>query len=133
MRMARLSDLVNVNINRDKIRVQGVDIPVVFTMRSFPFVEEAYGKPYHLFEKDINRMLQKGEVNLGKNEVKLMHSLIYAMVKSAGTDCTPGEIESSIPFGDLPAIFQVALDLFSNQHFQVEDAEKIKTEKKNSK
>jgi len=128
--MARLSDLVNVNINRDTITVQGVKIPVIFTMMSFPFVEEAYGKPYVEFEKDINNMLKDGKVSLGKNETKLMHSLIYAMVRSGGTECTPCEIESSIPLSDLPSIFQAALNIFSNQTFQKEDIDRIKTEKK---
>lgn len=128
--MAKLSDLVNVNINRDTIKVQGVDIPVIFTMKSFPCIEESYGKPYHIFEKDINSMLKKGQVILGKKETKLMYALIYAMVKSAGTDCTPREIESSIPISDLPSIFDVALNIFNNQNFQVSDMEKLKTEKK---
>jgi hypothetical protein len=129
--MAKLSDLVNININRNTIKIQGVDIPVIFTMKSFPYVEEAYSKPYHVFEKDLNRMLLKKEITLGKNETRLMYALIYAMVKSAGTDCTPYEIENSIPFNDLPDIFEVALDLFNNQNFQQSDQEKIKNEKKN--
>lgn len=128
--MAKLSDLVNVNINRDTIIVQGVSIPVIFTMKSFPYVEEAYGKPYEEFEKDMNEMLKDGKVSLGKNEMKLMNALIYAMVKSAGTECTPDEIESAIPLPDLPDIFQVALNIFNNQNFQMADMEKIKTEKK---
>lgn len=128
--MARLSDLVNVNINRDEIKIQGVSIPVIFTMKSFPFVEEAYGKAYHLFEKDINKMLTTGTVVLGKKETKLMYSLIYAMVKSGGTECTPYELENSIPIADLEGIFQTVLDIFNRQNFQTEDMEKIKTEKK---
>lgn len=128
--MAKLSDLVNVNINRDTIRIQGVSIPVIFTMKSFPFVEEAYGKAYHIFEKDINKMLVNGTVILGKKETKLMYALIYAMVKSGGTDCTPYELENSIPIADLEGIFQTVLDIFNRQNFQTEDMEKIKTEKK---
>ncbi|KLV26212.1 phage protein [Niallia circulans] len=128
--MARLSDLVNVNINRDEIKIQGVSIPVIFTMKSFPFVEEAYGKAYHIFEKDIHKMLTTGTVVLGKKETKLMYSLIYAMVKSGGTDCTPYELENSIPIADLEGIFQTVLDIFNRQNFQTEDMEKIKTEKK---
>jgi len=128
--LARLSDLVNVNINRDEIKIQGVSIPVIFTMKSFPFVEEAYGKAYHLFEKDINKMLTTGTVVLGKKETKLMYSLIYAMVKSGGTECTPYELENSIPIADLEGIFQTVLDIFNRQNFQTEDMEKIKTEKK---
>lgn len=129
--MARLSDLVNVNINRDTIKIQGVDIPVIFTMKSFPYVEEAYGKPYHVFEKDLNRMMKKGRVTLGKNETNLMYALIYAMVRSGGTECTPKELEGAIPLTDLPGIFQVILPIFNRQIFQAEDAQKIKTEKKN--
>lgn len=129
--MAKLSDLVNIDINRDTIKIQGVEIPVIFTFESFPYVEEAYGKPYHIFEKDLNRMLQKGKVTLGKNEIRLMNALIYAMVKSAGTDCTPYEIKNSIPLSDLPGIFEVAFDLFNDQNFQKSDMDKIKTEKKN--
>ena len=33
--MARLSDLVNVNITRNSIKIQGVTIPVVFTLNLF--------------------------------------------------------------------------------------------------
>jgi uncharacterized protein YjhX (UPF0386 family) len=129
--LAKLSDLVNVNINRDTIKIQGVDIPVIFTMKSFPFVEEAYGKPYHIFEKDLNRMLQKGNIRLGKNEIKLMSALIYAMVRSGGTECTPKELEGSIPISDLSGVFQTVLNIFNNQMFQKEDMDKMKTEKKN--
>ena len=128
--MAKLSDLVNVDINRDTITIQGQAIPIVFTMKSFPYVEEAYGKEYHLFEKDMDKILKSGRVGLGKRETKLMYSLIYAMMRSGGTDCTMKEVEGSIPLGDLPAIFQTTLDLFNNQNFQKEDMEKIKQEKK---
>lgn len=130
--MARLSDLVNVNINKNKVKIQGVDIPVIFTMRSFPYVEEFYGKPYHVFEKDIRTMLGKGKFVLGKKETKLMYALIYAMVRSGGTDCTPYELENSIPMDDLPSIFDLAFSIFSNQNFQKSDMEQIKTEKKKS-
>ncbi|EJQ43695.1 hypothetical protein IEQ_05023 [Bacillus cereus BAG6X1-2] len=76
--MARLSDLVNININMNKI--QGVEIPVIFTFESFRYVEKSYGKPYHEFEKGMNQMLKKSDLYLGEHEVKLMRSLIYAMV-----------------------------------------------------
>lgn len=128
--MARLSDLVNININRNTIQIQGVDIPVIFTFKSFPYVEEAYGKSYGAFEKDMNQMLSKGQITLGKNEIRLMNALIYAMVRSGGTDCTISEIENAIPLNDLSGIFQVSLDLFNNQNFQKSDMDRIKTEKK---
>jgi len=119
-----------VKINQDTIKIQGVEIPVIFTFKSFPFIEEAYGKEYGAFEKDINEMMKSGQVSLGKKEVKLMNALIYAMIKSGGTDCTPFEIETSIPLTDLPAIFRTALGIFNNQNFQQADMEKLKTEKK---
>lgn len=128
--MAKLRDLVNVNINRNVIKIQGTEIPVIFTFKSFPYLEEAYGKPYHVFEKDLNRMMKKGKVQLGKNEIRLMNALIYAMIRSGGTEATVHEVENSIPLSDLPAIFDTVLNIFNNQIFQQSDAEKVKTEKK---
>lgn len=128
--MARLRDLVNVNINRDTIQIQGVEIPIIFTFKSFPYVEQAYKKPYHIFEKDLNRMMGREKVKLGRNETRLMHALIYAMVRSGGTDCTPYELENSIPLSDLPEIFKKVISVFQNQIFQASDQKKIKTEKK---
>lgn len=128
--MAKLSDLVNVGINRDVIKIQGVDIEVIFTMKSFPYVEEAYGKPYHIFEKDLNRMLTTKSVRMGSNEIRLMSALIYAMVRSGGTETTPKELEGAIPISDIVSIFEVVLHIFNEQIFQSSDQEKIKQEKK---
>ncbi|MCQ6530581.1 hypothetical protein [Bacillus mycoides] len=128
--MARLSDLVNVEINLNKIKIQEVDIPVVFTFESFPYVEESYGKPYHEFEKEMNDMLGKDQFSLGENEAKLMRSLIYAMVRSGGTECTPTEIKNAIPLYNLPDIFRVVFEIFNGQNFQRSDMEKLKQEKK---
>ncbi|WP_242280671.1 hypothetical protein [Bacillus cereus group sp. BfR-BA-01347] len=125
--MARLSDLVNVNITRNSIKIQGVSIPVVFTFESFPYVEEAYGTPYHEFEKEMNDMLGKGQFSLGENEAKLMRALIYAMVRSGGTECTLAELKGAIPMNDLPDIFIVVYEIFSGQ---TSDMEKLKQEKK---
>ncbi|PGX09267.1 hypothetical protein [Bacillus sp. AFS033286] len=128
--MARLSDLVNVNINVNTIKVQGVEIPVVFTFESFPYVEESYGKEYHEFEKEMNEMMKKGQFSLGEKEAKLMRSLIYAMIRSGGTECSPTEIKNAIPLYDLPDIFQVVFQIFQGQTFQHSDMEKLKQEKK---
>lgn len=133
--MAKLKDLINININRDVISIQGVQLPVIFTMESFPFVEEAYGKEYVAFEKDLNKMLIGGDFILGKNEIKLMSSLIYGMVRSGGTECTSAELLSSIPLSDLPGIFEAVLKVFNNQIFQQSDVQKLhaagaKTKKK---
>lgn len=124
--MARLKDLVNVDINRDTICIQGVDIPILFDMQSFAFVTEAYDKPYTVFENDINRMLKTGKVQLGKNELRLMHSLIYAMIRSGGTECTPEEIRGSIPISDLQGIFQKVLNVYQSQNFQKTDIDRLK-------
>lgn len=128
--MARLSDLVNVEININKIKIQGVEIPVIFSFESFPYVEESYGKPYHEFEKEMNDMMKQGSFSLGEKEAKLMRSLIYAMVRSGGTECTPTEIKHAIPLYDVPGIFQVVWDIFNNQNFQTEDMEKLKKDEK---
>ena len=128
--MARLSDLVNVEININKIKIQGVEIPVIFSFESFPYVEESYGKPYHEFEKEMNDMVKLGSFSLGEKEAKLMRSLIYAMVRSGGTECTPTEIKHAIPLYDVPGIFQVVWDIFNNQNFQTEDMEKLKKDEK---
>lgn len=128
--MARLSDLVNVEINLSKIKIQGVEIPVIFTFESFPYVEESYGKPYHEFEKEMNEMVEKKEFSLGEHEAKLMRSLIYAMVRSGGTECTPTEIKNAIPLYDVPGVFQVVFEIFNGQNFQHSDMEKLKQEKK---
>lgn len=128
--MARLSDLVNVEININKIKIQGVEIPVIFSFESFPYVEESYGKPYHEFEKEMNDMVKQGSFSLGEKEAKLMRSLIYAMVRSGGTECTPTEIKNAIPLYDVPGVFQVVFEIFNGQNFQHSDMEKLKQEKK---
>ncbi|WP_263703380.1 hypothetical protein [Bacillus thuringiensis] len=128
--MARLSDLVNVDINRDTITIQKVEFPVIFTFESFPYVEEAYGKPYAEFEKELQEMLGKSNLVMGEYEVRLMRVLIYAMMRSGGTECTLEEVKGSIPLHDLPNVFQAVINIFNNQNFQFEDMEKLKTEKK---
>ena len=58
-----------------------------------------------------------------------MRSLIYAMMRSGGTECTPTEVKNSIPLYDLPDIFKVVFNIFNNQNFQHSDMEKLKQEK----
>ncbi|WP_433774916.1 hypothetical protein [Bacillus wiedmannii] len=128
--MARLSDLVNVDINRNTIKIQKAEIPVIFSMESFPYLEEAFGKPYHEFQKEMNDMLKTGTVTIGKNEIRLMYILIYTMMRSGGTECTIEEVKGSIPLNDLPDVFKAVFEIFNNQDFQAEDMEKLKLEKK---
>lgn len=128
--MAKLSNLVNTKLNKDTVQIQGVDIPVIFTMRSFPFIEQAYGKQYAIFERDLNTIMTGKDFLMGHKETKLMYALIYGMIRTGGTECTPYELESSIPIGDLVEIFKKALEIFNNQTFQKKDMDRIKTEKK---
>ena len=92
-------------------------------------MEEAFGTPYHEFEKEMNNMLAKGQFSLGENEAKLMRALIYAMVRSGGTECTLDELKGAIPMNELPDIFIVVYEIFSGQTFQHSDMEKLKQEK----
>lgn len=130
--MPKLSNLVNTKLNRETILIQGQEIPVSFTMKTFPILENAYGKPYKIFEAEMNHMMTKdnGKVSLGNNEVRLMYSLIYSMMRTAGIDCTMAEVEGSIGIHDLQGIFQVVLNIFNNQNFQNKDMSRLKTEKK---
>lgn len=129
--MAKLSDLINVNINRETIDIQGVEFPIIFSFIAFPYIEEAYGKEYTDFEREMREMLEdeKG-LRMGRKEIRLMRVLIYAMLRAGGTETTMEELEGAIPVPDLPGIFQKALDIFSRQQAQKEDMERIKTEKK---
>ena len=42
-----------------------------------------------------------------------MRSLIYAMMRSGGTECTPTEVKNSIPLYDLPDIFKVVFNILT--------------------
>ena len=53
------------------------------------------------------------QFSLGENEAKLMRSLIYAMMRSGGTECTPTEVKNSIPLYDLPDIFKVVFNILT--------------------
>ncbi|MBC1983008.1 hypothetical protein [Listeria booriae] len=128
--MAKLKDLVNVSVNKDIIIIQNVEIPIIFTMESFDFLIEAYGKTYTQFEKDMNKMLKSGTVTLSKDNLKLMRSLVYAMVRTGGTECTMEELEGAITQHEMPDVYKKALEIFAGQRFQAEDMKKIKSGKK---
>ncbi|MGI6154438.1 MAG: hypothetical protein ACOYEB_00620 [Enterococcus lemanii] len=129
--MAKLSDLIDTGINTEVVKIQGVNIPIMFAMETFNHVQNAYGKPYKVFEQDLNRMLMKkgGKVQLGNNEMKIMYALIYGMVRTGGTDCTLQEIRGGTPIGDLQEILQKVLDVFNEQDFQEKDMSRLKRSK----
>ena len=130
--MPKLSSLVNTKLNRETVMIQGTPIPVSFSMKSFPILEKAYGKPYAIFEAEMNQMMTKnnGKVSLGTKEVRLMNALIYTMMRTADVDCTMAEVEGAISIHDLQGVFQVVLNIFTNQNFQKKDMDRLKTEKK---
>lgn len=129
--MARLSDLVKKQaIQKKVITIQGIDIPATFTMESLEYIQEGYGASYAQFEKDMNEMLSKEKVRMGKKELKLVRSLIYAMINSAGVECTMEELTERIPFQEIPDVYKQALDIFLEENFQESDAKKIKKQKK---
>lgn len=128
--MPKLSDLVNVKANEDVIHIQGKIIPVSFTMESIQYVQEAYNKPYKYFVKDMEKLLNKGQFTLGNKEIKVMYAIIYAMIRTGGTECTPQEVRGAVMVEDLPNVFRAAYKVFKNKDFQVQDLEKFKSKKK---
>ncbi|EGO8509864.1 hypothetical protein I6E87_002442 [Enterococcus faecalis] len=129
--MAKLRDLVNVNVNVDHIKIQGKQIPIMFSMTAFDFIQEAYGKPYAVFERDLNLMQKKKEVILAGKELKLVRSLLYAMVRAGGTECTMRELEGAMNLIEIKNAYNTIMDVFRRGDFQPEDLETIKKQPKN--
>lgn len=128
--LAKLKDLVNVNINSDVIQIQGVDIPIKFTMETFAHIGDNYKGGYTKFEKDMNKMLSSKNTKLIGGNVTIMRLLVYGMVRSGGTECTLEELENSIAINELVSVYQKALSIFAGQNFQSEDMKRIKSGKK---
>mgnify|MGYP001394842324 CR=1 FL=1 len=122
--MAKLSDLVNVNINRDKIIIQGAEIPISFSMETMEFIGDGYDSDYAIFEAELNAMMHQEKVRLDRKSLKIMRTLIYGMVRSGGTECTPKELDNSIPLSQVVNVFEVCLDLFQRQNFDDKDLKK---------
>ncbi|MFT9269698.1 MAG: hypothetical protein ABF539_09280 [Liquorilactobacillus nagelii] len=128
--MAKLKDLINIEEKQDTITIRGVDIPVCFNMQSFGYIEEAYGAGFPKFEADMNKIMSSKKANVSGNMIKIISSLIYAMVRSGGTECTPEELTALIPFQDMESVFKDVMKVFNAQYFDSADGEKIKQEKK---
>ncbi|TYV04632.1 hypothetical protein [Listeria monocytogenes] len=128
--MAKLKDLVNVNINRDVIQIQGADIPIKFTMETFAHIGDNYEGGYTKFEKDMNKMLSAKNTELIGGNITIMRLLVYGMVRSGGTECTLEELEDSIVVNELVSVYQKALSIFTGQNFQSKDMKRIKSGKK---
>lgn len=50
--MAKLKDLLPKVSKQETITIQGVEIPIAFTMKSMDYVQEAYGKSFAGFQSD---------------------------------------------------------------------------------
>ncbi|MBC2367835.1 hypothetical protein HBP99_04270 [Listeria booriae] len=128
--MAKLNTLINTKINQDTVSIQGVDIPVIFTMESMEYIQEAYGEDYALFEAKLNAMMTRDVVHATGDNLKIIRSLIYAMVRSGGTECTLQELTNAIPFKDISGVYDTVFKIFQSQNFQEEDLNKIVNTKK---
>lgn len=123
--MARLKDLVNVEQNIDYIQVQNVKIPISFGMDAMEFIADVYGEDYSVFERDLNQeFVGKEAIQATSTNMKIIRAMIYGMVRSGGTDCSPQELQQSIPFSQISAIYDVCLNVFMAQNFEEQDLKK---------
>lgn len=123
--MARLSDLVNIELNIDHIKIQNEQIPISFGMDAMEYIADVYGEDYSVFEKDLNNeFVGKEAIVANRKNMKIIRALIYGMVRSGGTECTPEELQRSIPFSQVTDIYQVCLDVFMSQNFEEKDLKK---------
>ncbi|HHB0740017.1 TPA: hypothetical protein ACOAXA_000169 [Enterococcus faecalis] len=129
--MTKLRDLVNVNVNVEHIEIQGEKIPIMFSMSALDYIQEAYGKPYPVFERDLNNMMKQKQVTLRGNELKLIRSLMYGMVRAGGTECTIKELEGAIAINEIVSAYETVMDVFMNGNFQQKDLETVKKQPKN--
>lgn len=123
--MARLSDLVNIELNIDYIKIQNEEIPISFGMDAMEYIADVYGEDYSVFERDLNdEFVGKDVIVANRKNMKIIRALIYGMVRSGGTECTPEELQRSIPFSQVTDIYQVCLDVFMSQNFEDKDLKK---------
>lgn len=124
--MAKLSDLINIEGHQKTVDIQGIEIPVAFTMETMAYIAEAYGSTYKIFERDLNKMMKKKNLEPGEMEVKVMSSLLYGMVRSAGTETTPQELLVAIPFSQIGSVYAKAMEVFTDSQFEEQDLKKLK-------
>ena len=123
--LARLSDLVNIELNIDHIKIQNEEIPISFGMDAMEYIADVYGEDYSVFERDLNdEFVGKDVIVANRKNMKIIRALIYGMVRSGGTECTPEELQRSIPFSQVTDIYQVCLDVFMSQNFEEQDLKK---------
>lgn len=133
--MARLSDYgihVEDLKNSAIVTIQGVELPISFTMQTMEFIADVYGGDYSQFESDMNAMLYKKEgkissANLSPSDLKIMRALIYAMLRTGGLEEDPETIFKFLGMsGEVLSAYSTCMEIFASQTFQVEDLKKSK-------
>lgn len=131
--MARLSDYgINVdNLENTAIcTIKGIEFPISFTMETMEYIADTYDSDYSQFEADMNEMLNKsgGKINssnLTSSDLKIMRTLIYAMLRTGGLDEPPKTIFSFLGMnGEVLDIYSACMTIFASQTFQVVDLKK---------
>lgn len=131
--MARLSDYgihVDNLSNTGKVVIQGKEFPIAFTMESMEYVADVYDNDYAIFERDSNDMLRRvdGTFNsssLTQGDLKIMRTLIYAMLRTGGLEETPDTIFKFLGMGnDVLSAYAACMKIFAEQNFQEVDLKK---------
>lgn len=136
--MARLSDYgihVEDLKNSAIVTIQGVELPISFTMQTMEFIADVYGGDYSQFESDMNAMLYKKEgkissANLSPSDLKIMRALIYAMLRTGGLEEDPETIFKFLGMsGEVLSAYSTCMEIFASQTFQVEDLKNPRSHK----
>lgn len=131
--MAKLSDYgINVDDLSSSaiVTIHGQEFPIAFTMETMEYVADIYEQDYAVFERDTNAMILKKEgtfttSQLTPQDLKIMRTLIYSMLRTGGLDESPDTIMKFLGMSsDILGIYGVCMEIFSNQTFQVEDLKK---------
>lgn len=131
--MARLADYgINVDNleNTAVVTVRGHEFPIAFTMETMEYIADTYDEDYSQFEADMNAMLNKsgGNINssnLTSSDLKIMRTLIYAMLRTGGLEEDPQTIFKFLGMsGEVLDIYAKCMPIFASQTFQVVDLKK---------
>lgn len=126
--MTKLSDLVAIpttkTIQFTDFSGKEVAIPAALTFDSISAIENAYGKNYATFEKDLNVLLKRKQFKRDDKSMKLIWSLVYGLFIGGGVDCTYNEMNQAIPFTELPTVLEQSLEIINTQGFQESDLKK---------
>lgn len=131
--MSRLSDygihVENLN-NIGSVTIKGHALPIAFTMETMEYVADIYDNDYAAFERDSSDMLRRanGEFTsstLSASDLKIMRTLIYAMLRTGGLEDSPQEIFTALGMGqDVLRAYSECMQIFARQNFQEVDLKK---------